>query len=158
MKRNYIFLSVTIIATMIFTACNGSESGSTKDPVLTSETDSLNYTYGIALGNDLMVNLLNKDSVKQKTKLFMDGLAVGAEGEADEKPGISATAVQLGGWLKQQKTNGLLNDSTLKFNYKLVKKGLINGLNKLENEMTPQQANEYINKVMTERQQQKMEN
>ena len=71
MKKQNIFLAVSLLTLMIFTACSGGESGSTKDPVLATEIDSLNYTYGVALGNDLKINVFNIDSVEQKTKNFM---------------------------------------------------------------------------------------
>ena len=150
MKKQNIFFAVTLAAIMILTACNG--GGDTKDPKLANELDSLNYTYGLAFGNDLKTNLFNKDSVEQKTKSFMKGLAEGSKGEADAKPGLSAAATQYGDWLKQQKTAGFLGDSTLKLNFNLFKQGLINGLNNSKIQMTPQEANEYINKVMNARQ------
>lgn len=156
MKKQNIFLAVSLLAVMIFTACSGGESGSTKDPVLATEIDSLNYTYGVALGNDLKINVFNIDSVEQKTKNFMKGMAEGSEGEADVKSGISASATQLAEWLKQQKSSGLMGDSTLNLDFNLFKQGLINGLSNSEIQMTPQQANEYINKVMNARQEEKM--
>jgi len=152
MKKQNIFFAVAIVAITLLTACNGGKSGSTKDPKLASQIDSLNYTYGLAFGNDLKTNMFNKDSVEQKTKTFMKGLAEGAKGEPDAKPGLSAAANQYGEWLKQQKTAGFLGDSTLKVNFNLFKQGLINGLNKSKIQMTPQEANEYINKVMNARQ------
>ena len=93
MKKQNIFFAVTFAAIMILTACNG--GGNTKDPKLATEIDSLNYTYGLAFGNDLKTNLFNKDSVEQKTKSFMKGLAEGAKGEADTKPAKKITNTRI---------------------------------------------------------------
>ena len=136
---------------MLFTSCKGAESTNLQDPVLASEIDSLNFTYGLALGHDLKINMLSRDSVEQRTKVFMKGFAEGSKAEVDVKPGISLTANQLSDWMKQQKASGLLGDSTLKVDYKLFKQGLINGLKKSEIQMTSQEASEYINKVMSAR-------
>jgi len=153
MKKQNIFFAVTIAAVLALTACN---SGSTKDPKLGSQIDSLNYTYGLAFGSDIKTNLLIGDSAEAKTKSFMKGLAEGMKGAADEKPGMSAAANQYGEWLKQQKKAGFLGDSTMKINFDLFKQGLVNGLSRSKIQMTPQEANEYINRIMNARQEVKM--
>ncbi len=158
MKRHNIFFAAAIVSILILSACNNSENNSTKEPVLSSEIDSLNYTYGIALGNDIKINLLNNDSVDEMIKMFTASMTENSKAEADEKPGISDVAVYFADLMKQQKESGLLGDTALTFNFKFVKQGLINGLNKSDIQMTPQEANEYINKVMNAREEVKMLN
>jgi hypothetical protein len=64
--------------------------------------------------------------------------------------------LQIGNSLKQQKAKGLMGDSTLKFNEKLVKQGLVNSLNGFNKGMTAKEAQEYIQKTMMKIQQGKM--
>lgn len=156
MKRQHIIFTASMLIMMTLSACNSSKTNSTKDPVLSSEIDSLNYSYGVALGNDIKINLLSSDSIDQKTKSFIKGLEEGSKTEADEKPGNSALAAYFADLIKQQESSGLFGDSTIRLNFKFIKQGLINGLNKSEIQMTPQQANEYINKVLNARQEVKM--
>ena len=49
-----------------------------------------------------------------------------------------------------------MGDSTLKFNEKLVKQGLVNALNGYSKGMTAKEAQEFIQKTMMKIQQQKM--
>ena len=63
---------------------------------------------------------------------------------------------QIGSTFKKQKAAGLMGDSTLKFNADLVKQGLVNALRGHKDGMTPQQAQEYIQKTMMAIQAKKM--
>ncbi|NLI72149.1 MAG: FKBP-type peptidyl-prolyl cis-trans isomerase [Bacteroidales bacterium] len=93
----------------------------------------------------------DSDSVDYKTQKFIAGLKNGLAGKPDENPQFAEVGGQFGGWLNQQKTVGLLGDSTLKVKYSLVRQGLINAIKGEKTNMTPEQAQEYVQKVMTER-------
>ncbi len=49
-----------------------------------------------------------------------------------------------------------MGDSTLKFNEKLVRQGMLNAMKGFKGGMTPEEADEYIRKVMMEIQNKKM--
>ena len=75
-----------------------------------------------------------------------------------EKGEMYKLGLEIGNSLKQQKAKGLMGDSTLKFDEKLVKQGLVNELNSFKEGMTAQEAQAYIQKTMMKIQQEKMKN
>lgn len=157
MKKQNIFLVLVAVAVIGFTSCNGGGvSTATKAPKLSSEVDSLNYAYGLANGNDLKMGMLQNagDSIDKKIATFMKGLNEGLAGPVEKNPQFSGVGNEFGNWLSQQKKVGLLGDSTLKLNYDLVKQGVINSILKSKAQMTPEQAQEYLNKTMMARQEQ----
>jgi len=155
-KQNILFL-IAAVSVIGFTACN-SVSTKPKAPKLSTQLDSLNYAYGLANGNDLkmMLSQSNKDSVDEKIALFMNGVKEGMAGPVDKNPQFANVGNQFGSWLNQQKEKGFLGDSTLKVNYELVKQGVINIIQKSSHQMTPEQAQEYLNKTMMARQEKEM--
>jgi hypothetical protein len=64
--------------------------------------------------------------------------------------------LEIGNSFKQQKAKGLMGDSTLNFNEKLVKQGLVNALNGFNQGMTAKQAQDYIQKTLMKIQSEKM--
>ena len=98
----------------------------------------------------------DSDSVDHKIKKFMEGLNEGLAGQPDENPEFAEVGGQVGGWLNQQKTAGLLGDSALKVNYSLIRQGLINSIKGEKTNMTVEQAQEYIQTVMEKRQAENM--
>lgn len=156
MKKQNIFLAIAVTVVFAFAACNGGGT-STKLPQLKTEADSLNYAFGLANGNDMkMMIAQDSDSIDYKIKKFVGGLTEGLAGKAEDKPEFTEVGGQVGGWLNQQKTAGLMGDSTLKVNYALVRQGLINAIKGEKTNMTSEQAQEYIQKVMQARQEEKM--
>lgn len=155
MKKQNIFLATAVTLIFALAACNGGTS--TKLPQLKTEVDSLNYAFGLANGYDMkMMFAQDSDSVDYKIGRFIAGLKEGLAGKPDENPQFAEVGGQVGGWLNQQKTVGLLGDSTLKINYALVRQGLVNGIKGEKTNITQEQAQEYIQKVMTERQEARM--
>ena len=156
MKKQNIFLATALTVLFALAACNGG-GVSTKLPQLKTEADSLNYAFGLANGNDMKMMLAqDSDSVDHKIKKFMEGLNEGLAGQPDENPEFAEVGGQVGGWLNQQKTAGLLGDSALKVNYSLIRQGLINSIKGEKTNMTVEQAQEYIQTVMEKRQAENM--
>ena len=94
----------------------------------------------------------DSDSVDYKVGRFIAGLKEGLAGTPDENPQFAEVGGQVGGWLNQQKTAGLMGDSTLKINYDMIKQGMINAIKGQKTNMTAEQAQEYVQKVMNDRQ------
>ena len=152
MKKQNIFLATAVTLTFALAACNGGGT-STKLPQLKTEADSLNYAFGLANGNDMKMMLAqDSDSVDYKVGRFIAGLKEGLAGTPDENPQFAEVGGQVGGWLNQQKTAGLMGDSTLKINYDMIKQGMINAIKGQKTNMTAEQAQEYVQKVMNDRQ------
>ena len=152
MKKQNIFLATAVTLIFALAACNGGGI-STKLPQLKTEADSLNYAFGLANGNDMKMMLAqDSDSVDYKVGRFIAGLKEGLAGTPDENPQFAEVGGQVGGWLNQQKTAGLMGDSTLKINYDMIKQGMINAIKGQKTNMTAEQAQEYVQKVMNDRQ------
>lgn len=156
MKKHNIIFATAVTLIFALAACNGGGT-STKLPQLKTEADSLNYAFGLANGNDMKMMLAqDSDSVDYKVGKFIAGLKEGLGGKVDDNPQFTEVGGQVGGWLNQQKTAGLLGDSTLKINYNLVRQGLINAIKGEKTQMTAEQAQEYVQNVMNKRQEERM--
>jgi FKBP-type peptidyl-prolyl cis-trans isomerase FklB len=152
MKKQSSLSLVALVAIFLLTSCNKYEA---KTVSLKTQNDSVNYALGLANGDAIKMNLLQKDSSDKPIIALMDALDA-AYNEKVSKDEMYKLGVQIGNSLKQQKAIGLMNDSTLAFNEKLVKQGLVNALNGFKEGMTSQQAQEYIQKTMAKIQEAKM--
>jgi len=152
MKKQSILSLVALVAIVLFTSCN---KYGAKTADLKTQNDSLNYTLGLANGEGIKTNMMQKDSSDKAIKALMVALdeAYKSGGNKDE---MYKLGVQIGNSFKQQKAKGLMGDSTLKFNDELVRQGLVNALKDYKEGMTTKQAQEYIQKTMMALQTQKM--
>jgi len=155
MKKLNIFIAVALVAAFTFSSCN---SNKPKLPELKTQIDSLNYALGLAYGDNIKSSYIKGDSAQKSIKLFMEGLNEGMKGEVSkENAELNDLGTKIGTSLREQKKSGLMNDSTLTIDIDLVKQGLINGLRGSKMEMTPAQAQTYLQTVMMARQAVKME-
>lgn len=152
MKKQSILTIVTLLAIFLMSSCNSFEA---KEVKLNSQNDSLNYTLGLTNGNGIKEYYLQKDSSDKAIKVLMDAMdeAFNSKASGDE---MYKLGLQVGSSFKQQKSQGLMGDSALVFNVKLVKQGLVNALNDYNEGMSAPEAEQYINKVMSELQAKKM--
>ena len=156
MKKNMFFIAATVTLLFGLAACNGGGT-TTKMPKLSNELDSMNYAYGYFTGAQLQMMLAqDSDSVDYKVKQLMEGIQAGMKGTPDENPQFEQVGGQVGGWLNQQKTVGVLGDSTIKINYNLVKQGLINGIKGFKSHFTAEEAMAFIDGTMRKRQEEQM--
>jgi FKBP-type peptidyl-prolyl cis-trans isomerase FklB len=155
MKKINIFIAVAMVAAFTFTSC---ESNKAKMPTLKTQLDSLNYAFGLANGNGIKDYYIKGDSADQKIKSLMAGLKEGMKGEAvKENVELVELGNKIGTSLKDQKKSGLMGDSTLKVDFDLIKQGLINGLRGSKIQMTPAEAQTYLQTTMQALQTKKME-
>ena len=158
MKNNNIFMAVVLTALVAFSSC-GNKPGM---PTLKSNNDSLNYSFGLANGESLKSSYFNNlkgDSAKKAISTLMEGIKEGmsVKTEKNDNPEIADIASKIAVALKQQEKSGLMGDSTLKLDIKLIKQGLINGFKGSSIQMTASQAQAYFTKTMTARQVAQME-
>jgi len=151
MKKQSIFTIVAMVAVFVMTSCNKYEA---KEVSLSNQNDSLNYALGMANGDGIKSYYLQNDSTDQPILALMKALdeAYKSDASSDE---MYKLGVQIGNSFSQQKQKGLMGDSTLVFDEKLVKQGLVNALNGFTEGMTSAQAEEYIRNEMMKIQQQK---
>jgi FKBP-type peptidyl-prolyl cis-trans isomerase FkpA len=155
MKKLNIFFAVALVAAFILSSCSGNKP---KLPELKTQTDSLNYALGVAYGDNIKSNYIKGDSAKKSVQLLMEGLKEGMKGEVvKENLELVDLGTKIGTSLKDQKKSGLMGDSTLKVDIDIIKQGLVNGLKGSKVQMTPQEAQAYLQKTMMARQAVKME-
>lgn len=159
MKKLNIFLVVAVIAASVLSSCN---SNSTKMPSLKNQIDSLNYAFGLANGNGikqyyLAADSANADSLNAKIESLLRGMDEGMKGEATDNPELSELGTNIGNALKEQKTAGLMGDSSLTVDIKLIKQGLINGMKGSNIQMTAEEAQLYLNTTMQKLQEKRMQ-
>ncbi len=122
-----------------------------KDTKRTKATlDSLNYAMGIANGNEfkMYIPALINDSTGKTVKLFIKGLKKGFAEK--NKTDVEKSAEQFGFWLGMQR-KGLMGDSTLNFNYALVRQGVVNSVKNENVGIGMEQANQYLSTTMKKR-------
>lgn len=155
MKKQSIFATVMFVTVIVFASCSKFEPAKVK---LANENDSLNYVLGLANGDGIKSYYLRGDSTDKPIKELLSALDKAFNDKSAKKDEIYQLGVQIGNTLKQQKEMGLMGDSTLSFNTQLVMQGVVNGLNGFEQGMTSAQADEYLRKVMTALQEERMKN
>ena len=152
MKKQSILSLVALVAIFMLASCNKYEA---KTATLKSQNDSLNYTLGLANGDGIKNYYMKTDSSSKPIIALMKALDKAYSSGAD-KGEMYKLGLEIGNSLKQQKAKGLMGDSTLKFNEKLVRQGLVNALNGYDKGMTAKQAQDFIQKTMMKIQQEKM--
>lgn len=151
MKKQSILSLVTLVAILMLASCNKYDA---KKTTLKTQNDSLNYTLGLVNGDGIKNYYLKSDSTSKPIIALMKALDKAYKGT--DKGEMYKLGLEIGNSLKQQKAKGLMGDSTLKFNEKLIKQGLVNALNGYDKGMTPKQAQEFIQKTMMKLQQERM--
>jgi FKBP-type peptidyl-prolyl cis-trans isomerase FklB len=160
MKKLNIYFVIILAVVFVFSSC---QNNKTELPALKSQIDSLNYAFGLSNGNGIKNYYLandtaNADTLKQKINALLDGIAQGMKSKVDPKYAeIAELGTRIGSALKEQKEKGLMNDSSLVLNMKLIKQGLINGLKGSDIQMTAQEAQAYLNSTMQRRQEKQAE-
>ena len=148
-------MAVALVAAFAFSSC---DSNKAKMPTLKTQLDSLNYAFGLANGDGIKNYYIKGDSAQKSIKALLAGLNEGMKGKIEKgSTEMVDLGTKIGSSLKDQQKSGLMGDSTLKVDIKLIKQGLINGLRGSKIQMTPVQAQEYLQKTMTVLQSKKME-
>ncbi|OIP81873.1 MAG: hypothetical protein AUK44_08825 [Porphyromonadaceae bacterium CG2_30_38_12] len=154
MKNIQIIITVLLVAA--FSSCDNSKA---KLPTLKTQIDSLNYAFGLANGNGIknyyLKDSTKADSLKIKIASILKGVKDGMKGEASKYTELEEIGKNIGSALKEQSTKGLMGDSSLKVDIKLIQQGLINGLRGSSVQMTPETAQQYVNITMQKLQEEK---
>jgi len=151
MKKQGILMLVALVAIIALSSCNKYEAKTAK---LENQNDSLNYTLGLANGDGIKNYYMQNDSSDKKLIALVEALEKAYK--SNNTDAMYKLGLEVGTSLQAQKAKGLFGDSTLTFDEKMVKQGLVNSLNKFGEGMTAQQAQEYIQTTMMKIQQAKM--
>jgi len=147
-------MAVAIVAAFAFSSCKNDKA---QTPTLKTQLDSLNYAFGLANGGGIKDYYIKGDSAEQKIASLLEGLKEGMKGEVDaDHAELQDLGTKIGSSLKDQMKSGLMGDSTLKVDIDLIKQGLINGMKGSSVQMTPADAQAYLQKTMQELQAKKM--
>jgi len=151
MKKQSILTFTAIVAVLMLASCN---KYSAKTSTLKTQEDSLNYTIGLYNGDGIKNYYFKGDSTGKTIPAFMKAFEKAYNGK--DKGEIYNLGVQIGKTLKMNKEKGLMGDSTLKSNDKIILQGLVNALSGYDKGMTPTQAKDYIEKTLMKIQVEKM--
>ena len=150
-KQNFLTLAV-FAAILGLVACN--KSYNAKEVSLKTQEDSLNYALGIINGEGIRASYFQNDSSGENLAKMM--AATDKAFNNTNKDEMYKYGNQIGSMLKQQKKAGLLGDSTLIFNEKIISQGLVNGMKGFAEGMTPEAAQQFIQATMMKLQEAKM--
>ncbi|MHB9054920.1 MAG: hypothetical protein ACYC2P_02040 [Paludibacteraceae bacterium] len=150
-KQNFLILAV-FAAILGLVSCN--QSYKAKEVTLKTQEDSLNYALGVINGESIRGSYFQNDSSKENLAKMI--AAADKAFNSTSKDEMYKYGNQIGNMLKQQKKAGLMGDSTLVFNEKLIGQGLVNGMKGFKDGMTPESAQQFIQTTMMKKQQAKM--
>lgn len=154
MKKLIILSAVAVVAASAFVSC---DSNKPQEPVLKTQIDSLNYAFGLANGKGIKDYYMQNDSTNTAVESLLKGLEEGMSGKASDFAEMEEIGTNIGSVLKEQTKSGLMNDSTVKVDIKIIKQGLINGMKGSTIQMTAEEANAYLNATMQKKQEAKMD-
>jgi len=143
-----------VIATLIFaTNCFG-QTGTTQNQILLrTQTDSLNYTLGVANGDGIKNYYFKSNPLDECIQVFMKYLD---EGFTDDNQFVQPDSItnnyaeiikignKVGKSLKAELTTGLMDLSFVKVDFQLIRKGLEDGMRNNNFLMTPESSQRYL--------------
>lgn len=110
---------------------------------LKSENDSLNYAFGVLNGSEVRAYILMNDSDGKAFKEFVEAVNKGAKTSV-KNPQLVQTGEGIGKTIREQEADGLVGVAELTTDFELIKQGFINGLKGYTEQMTPEEAGQYI--------------
>jgi hypothetical protein len=144
MKKINPFLIVAAVLTIFsLSSCNDIKQ---KDVSLASLNDSINYTLGHWQGDMIRAQQFPGDSSGVQAEAFVKAMDKAYNQKDEDKP-MYTLGLQVGKYLAEQKKTGLLNDSTLAFNQKMVVQGFVNALKDYQEVMTSQEADSILQAI-----------
>jgi len=147
-----------VIATLIFTSICFGQTGTAQNQIsLRTQTDSLNYTLGLANGDGIRNYYLKDKPLEEYISVFMKSLDAAYTSDnkfmkpdsTNKYASIIELANKVGTALKAQASTGLMGNPSLKIDFQLIKKGLDDGLRNNNSLMTPESAQRYLQATMT---------
>ena len=114
---------------------------------LNNQNDSLNYAFGYLNGDEVARYILATDTTGEQKKEFIENINKGLKSNV-KNPQIVNMGEQIGKNIKEQEAGGLIGEPSLSTDFALIKQGFINGLLGYTEQMTGEEAGEYIQNTM----------
>ena len=114
---------------------------------LKTQSDSLNYAFGMLNGSEIKMYVLANDSTGEDTKAFLNELNKAMKLNV-RNPQLMNMGEQIGKTIKQQEPEGLLGHAELATDFELIKQGFVNGMKGHDTQFTQQAAGEYIQNTL----------
>lgn len=114
---------------------------------LNNQNDSLNYAFGYLNGDEVARYILATDTTGEQKKEFIENINKGLKSNV-KNPQIVNMGEQIGKNIKEQEAGGLIGEESLSTDFALIKQGFINGLLGYTEQMTGEEAGEYIQNTM----------
>ena len=128
-------------------AIKGKCPSTVKVVTLATQNDSLNYAFGFLNGHEASMYVFALDSTGEMKKEFIANVNKGMKTNV-KNPQIVNMGEQIGKNIKDQEPQGLIGEPSLVTDFALIKQGFINGLLNYEEQMTGEEAGEYIQNTM----------
>lgn len=114
---------------------------------LNNQNDSLNYAFGYLNGDEVARYILATDTTGEQKKEFIENVNKGLKSHV-KNPQLVNMGEQIGKNIKEQEAGGLIGEPSLSTDFALIKQGFINGLLGYTEQMTGEEAGEYIQNTM----------
>jgi FKBP-type peptidyl-prolyl cis-trans isomerase FklB len=149
--RKAIFYTSLMIVSGILPSCNKFAS---KTPDLDSKTDSLNYIMGLLYGDQVNYELFTGNAHDEESvKSFFMGMREGFKDDFDEETVfLYMSGANLGINVKTHGVSGIFGDSSVVFDTSFLMRGAMDGLHNKHVQMTPEEAEYYLNTVFEKKQ------
>lgn len=128
-------------------AIKGKCPSKVKKVVLNNMIDSVNYAFGYLNGNEVAQYVLLMDSTGEMKRELISYINKGLASKV-KNPQLVNMGEQIGKSIKDQEEKGLIGEPSLATDFALIKQGFINGLLNYEEQMTSEDAGEYIQNTM----------
>ncbi|MCL1868266.1 MAG: FKBP-type peptidyl-prolyl cis-trans isomerase [Paludibacter sp.] len=149
MKKTIIF-STVIFAMLAFAACSGNKAKSVK---LNSEIDSLSYALGLSQGDQFRQFFMKNDTTGKYINEFFAGFEAGMKApKVDPNDRKTNLQKEIGQSFAMFDEKGFVGDSTIKFNYNLLRQGMINGLTGKYTQLNQDEIVQFLNNTMQKHQ------
>jgi len=153
MKKN---IKIAIASLIFATTCYGQTGIAQNQISLRTQTDSLNYTLGVANGDGIKNSYFQNKPLEECIGVFMKSLdSAFAADKQLVKPDstnsyteISELGNKVGTALKTQVSIGLMGNSSLKVDFQLIKKGIEAGMRDNNSLISPASAQKYLQETM----------
>jgi FKBP-type peptidyl-prolyl cis-trans isomerase FklB len=152
------------IASLIFTAtCLGQTTTAQNQISLRTQTDSLNYTLGVANGDGIKNYHFQNKPLEECIGTFMKSLDEAFAGDKQfvkpDSANVYAPIIEMGNkvgtTLKAQASTGLMGIPSIKVEFQLIRKGVEDGMRDNNSLMSPASSQKYLQETMLKINQQK---
>lgn len=139
MKKISILLASAAVLSLTFTSC-----GEKKVDKLKTSKDTLSYAYGVSCADQIVENYLKGDSAGENYDQIIKGLKDGMKSK-DSSTTYYAMGLSIGSTLRQNAEKGFMNDSTMSFDFEIMRSAFFSALARKDKLLIDKQAaNNYL--------------